>query len=764
MIESHPGVPLEKHLIAVKSRIEQYADELKNIEELKRTAQFAGILHDFGKATVYFQKHLKGEKVKKQLSSHSMLSAILSQLICKSKISEKLLGALYLSIKCHHSNPDDFFEELPTSLDWDIIHAQYASLNKEYLNGLLKKFKIHFELPENLPKNFVEFAVSYLYHLKNFTSGTLKNYIFTNLILGMLVDADIRGVIGIEANAKRYEIPVNIVDHFLQSKSLKGINKLRKSFYDTVIKNIEELNEFDKILTITGPTGIGKTLTGFSAALRLRKIKSSSSRIIYVLPFINLIEQNYEVIKQVLSLLPQSSEDLIIKSHYKADPFEHLDKEIVSPEEYEKVFTRLDTWDSEIIVTTFVQFFETIFTRRRANMRRLHRLIGSVVILDEVQNIPITLWETTRSMIEELLGKWDTSFIFMTATQPAITDEAVELTRPQTKVFFENLSRTKIKIYRQAVPYKKIKDWLLPNIKSSKNFLVILNTIRSAQDVFYLLKEELKGFPIIFLSASVIPVDRKKRINEIKKLLEANKRFGVVSTQVVEAGMDIDFSVVIRDFAPLDSIVQAAGRCNRHQRIDEGILHLVELKEAEHERRIYSYIYDSILIQEVRNQLKGRDEIPESNFLEIVEEYFKELKIKSKQTNMTNFLISLSYREIEKNFILFDNVECAMKPVFIEIDDNASKLVNSLNEIANFNASSYEESMKLRLEYRKIKPYLWDYIVNVPSKIVDENFIGSYLPGFKNIWLLSKDNSEFENFYNKETGFVRSVRHNTIML
>ena len=791
-LESHPGVPLEKHLCAVAERVAGFCQDMRADSALGQTAELAALCHDLGKATEFFQKHLKGESVRKSLTSHAELSAVLAVYHFAKTLPWSLKIPLFLAVRHHHTNLSSVQENLDLKHSWEKLERQVQSINLTEFAKVCDFIGFSFSFNKSLLPRFEEFRKTFSWPADDFMrqARDLELYFTTNLLLGMLVDADIRTVIGMDANETRIEIPEDLVERYLKGLPKNSpIDLLRQEFYKTVIDNIQRLGVENEFLSLTAPTGIGKTLAGFSAAVRLRnmilKETGRSPRIIYVLPFTSIIDQNFEVIGKVIENagLPK---EVLLKHHFRANPTKsdpklkaedvwkalEEDKLFQNGEaekllrRYEQAHTRVETWDGEIIVTTFVRFYETLFTNRRSEMRRLHRLAGSVVILDEVQNIPPQYWEATEEAFQFLAEHWDTHFLLMTATRPALLHQALELTEPQKKFFFKSLSRTVLHIEHEPVGYPEIEHWLLPKIKGTKSFMVVMNTVRAAQEVYKVLKEQINDFELFFLSASLIPIHREKRISEIRNKLENGARIGLVATQVVEAGVDLDFEVVIRDLAPLDSIVQAAGRCNRNARSKtEGRVFLVKLINPKHaEKRLAMYIYDSVLIGTTEELLQTQKQLPEKDYLSLVEEYFHKLRREGRQAQDRDLLVSLkamNYTEIGMFNLLPQSVP--QVPVFVEFDEQAEKLVAKLKDIENLPAQNYQDRMKRRYEFKAIAPRLWGYVVNVPLKIAANAGLAQ-LPYASSFLWLQKIHPDFEKIYRKDTGFARKIEHEAIFL
>ncbi len=784
---SHPGIFLHKHLKKVSDNVGQFCDELNIDKKFCETAQLAAITHDLGKSTKYFQEHLKGKKVNPSLSSHALLSAVLSVWHFGKDLPVDLKLALFIAVRAHHSNLTYVENLIYPKHEWKYLEEQVKAIDLKLFGSLIKSLGLS-SMDNNLLPNFENFKSNFSWIVDDFPKNT-SLYFTTNLLLGMLVDADIRAVAGIEVNSEPYEIPDDVVDKYIGTlPKTSPLTPLRKEFYTTVIENIGKFGPETEFLSLTAPTGIGKTLAGFSAAVRLRNMLKGESkrppRIIYVLPFTSIIDQNFEVISKVLRHygIP---DDILLKHHHRAsvdgtnensgikDIWQLLEegellKEPQSEEllkRYEKAYTRMETWDGEIIVTTFVRFFDTIFTNRRSEMRRLHRLAGSIVILDEVQNIPVEYWEATEKASDFMARQWHTRFILMTATRPALLEGAKELTKPHKEFFFSKLSRTELNSDHEPVPYTEIDKWLVPKVETARSFMVVMNTVRSAQEVYRSLAEELKDFESYFLSASLIPVHREKRIKEIKEKLNANEKVALVATQVVEAGVDLDFEVVIRDFAPLDSIIQAAGRCNRNSFVKQGgKVFLVKLTTPEYgDRRLATFIYDGVLLNTTEEIIGNSLTLKEKEYLKLVEKYFDKLRNGNRipqNTKLFADIEAMNYDEIAM-FSLIKN-PVPQVPVFVEFDEKASKIVEILKELDEKRSGSYSERMKRRNLFKSISPKIWGYTINLPAKTVLEVGLPQ-LPYLSNFLYLLKS-YPLDKVYKEDVGFLRVIEHEAIFL
>lgn len=310
------------------------------------------------------------------------------------------------------------------------------------------------------------------------------------------------------------------------------------------------------LFSLTVPTGGGKTLSSLAFALKHARL-NNLHRVIYVIPFTSIIEQNAAVFRKALASL---GVDVVIEHHSNLDP----------DADHETTASRLATenWDARLIVTTNVQFFESLHANRTSRCRKLHRLARSVIILDEAQSLPIEFLKPCLRTLEELAENYRSSVVLCTATQPAITkndDFPIGLSTPHEIIpdptgLYQRLRRVKPRI----LPGKTPDDVLVSQLVDHCQVLCIVNTRRHARELFERLPDDGSRY---HLSALMCPRHRTVALYRIKRRLREGKPVRLISTQLIEAGVDIDFPIVYRALAGLDSIAQSAGRCDR-----EGLL------------------------------------------------------------------------------------------------------------------------------------------------------------------------------------------------
>ena len=305
------------------------------------------------------------------------------------------------------------------------------------------------------------------------------------------------------------------------------------------------------IYTLTVPTGGGKTVASLAFALR-HAVAHGMKRVIYVVPYTSIIEQNAEVFREILG-------DGNVLEHHSGVQFELSDG--ASPEEVRRALAA-ENWDMPVIVTTAVQFFESIYANRSSKCRKLHNLADSVIIFDEAQMLPLCHLRPCVAAMASLAEQFRSTLVLCTATQPSLGDllhtyaPSCPITElcPQTAEEYDSFHRV---TFRQEGILED--DALAEKLSEHQQVLCIVNSRKAAQSIFARLPQEAS----FHLSTLMVPAQRQTLLDEIRRRLKAGEPCRVVSTSLIEAGVDVDFPAVYRELAGLDSVLQAAGRCNR---------------------------------------------------------------------------------------------------------------------------------------------------------------------------------------------------------
>lgn len=335
------------------------------------------------------------------------------------------------------------------------------------------------------------------------------------------------------------------------------VNEMRAKVYRACI---QEASRPQGVFSLTVPTGGGKTLSSMGFGLR-HAMEHDLDRVIVVLPYTSIIDQNAAVYRKIFG-------DEAVLEHHSSVTYEAMAGE----ESYRERWQRLasENWDVPVVVTTSVQFLESLFSHRNGRCRKLHNVCRSVVILDEVQTLPAELLLSTMNVLQHLVDHYAVTLVLSTATQPALQSRegfqglrAIEEIIPDAQALFESLERVEYETDLQdAWPWSRVAE----EMASCDQSLTIVNTIGDATALL----EAMDDPDAFHLSTRLCGAHRKEVLKEIETRLDDGDPVRLVSTQVIEAGVDIDFPLVLRALGPLDRILQAAGRCNREGHQDRG--------------------------------------------------------------------------------------------------------------------------------------------------------------------------------------------------
>lgn len=556
--ENASGAPhlLHEHLRCVGTLARQFAET--GNEHLATIAEWAGLLHDLGKYREEFQQYLAGKRHSSHETHHAVYGAALA-------FQQRKL-VLAFAIAAHHAGLHD----------------------REKLSELLKDARYDFTCLPTLQQRF-EAEVGNLdlsFSDPDFAKDKLRLEMLTRMIFSALVDADFldteahfqlqsRAIFQLEAE--------KLLQQLLAEKNAKAkdgaLNTLRNRIFQQCLDAAEISPGF---FSLTVPTGGGKTLAAMAFALRHAQLHGLR-RVIVVIPYLSIIEQNAAQYRRILD---PGNKGIVIEHHsavkVEADTNEERPR-TRSPLEY-----AAENWDAPIIVTTSVQFIESLFAARTSRCRKLHNIARSVVIFDEVQTLPSHLLNPLLNVLRELQRTYGVSFVFSTATQPAFRqsssvvegfaeNEITEITK-DTDATFQQLQRVR---YHFTAPVQTM-SWatLAQQMLAQPQTLCVVNLRRHAfelwNELHRLLPEDERD-SLFHLSSwmcaqhrfDLLGDDKALAADTIRARLKRGAPCRVVSTQLIEAGVDVDFPLVYRALAPLDSIVQAAGRCNREGRLTD---------------------------------------------------------------------------------------------------------------------------------------------------------------------------------------------------
>lgn len=790
---SHPGKPLTQHLEAVATAAEQAVATIPWTDAalgttLQEVARLIGLYHDVGKGTSYFQTYLAWHIAKdhgeqqpaprfcEQLKSHALLSAVAGYLALQQYLTKaswgteeqhKLLAAIgYYVIRQHHQNlEDDLFDELSFEDRRSILHKQIAVLDFSYfadlpywkdVGSILSDPSRLWSEDDLLPLlDGHDDLFDWHKQWQNTDASDPAPYIIASVLFSALLEGDKLDASGTRI-PPRGTVSLSSLEAYRQEKfsaAHGSVNELREWAYQTAVHDGAG-GTGNHICSLSLPTGSGKTLAalGWALALRdqLQQQRGSAPRIIYALPFISIVDQNYDVFRQALSVNGKEPPSNILLAHTHLSTMRYQTDEDAcfgTTPTADQQELLIEGWESEVIVTTFVQLFETFFSGRNRTTRRFTHIAGSIVILDEVQAFPHKYWLLFQKFAETMAGLTGTYFLLCTATQPAIFDAPHELasgipsdiriTAPRTELVWKADQPCSVDEFVELVTQNHRRD--------PGRYLLVLNTIGCAEQVYSKLRaEEGEETPMTFLSTYLCPVDRLTRI---KGLREGDNASGyVVSTQLIEAGVDIDSHAAYRDMAPLDSIIQVAGRVNRGGERSTEKVTIVQLQN-EKGTPFSRFIYDHLLRDKTEHIFADIQEpIPETAYAALSHKYYQTLQAGKSDDESRQTLAGLSALDFStlESFTLIENDQPRIS-VFVELNDQASAILESYHS-----CKALKDPWQRRAKWLSIKSDFLQFVVNVPVNIFRETGLPE-LEDSDSFFYLPSD--QLKAFYNPITGF-----------
>lgn len=795
---SHPQRPLFEHLrnVGISSRRIVNSKYMDNRELFADISYLIGVSHDFGKSTEAFQRMLK-TGIRSEKARHGLLSSLFGYFLIKNFLEKKgkiddfwyIPPISWLVINKHHGDIGDIRDEINKLRDKNKIRflneqlvdiKSYEELKRIYSELLSTLSFESFDLESFFALSVDDLMKEIYREVKRVKRKKEFEFYFEILFFySVLLDADKLDASGSQLPSRIHDLNRGLVDAYKSTKfsGKDEIDELREKIYKEVNESLNDLDpENDRILSINLPTGTGKTLTGFSFALGLReKVKSTfrfEPRIIYSLPFLSIIDQNASIISEIFALNGFTRDfevpsNLFLKHHHLADVNykEMRDGELNVVDDTGRSLLLTEGWHSEVIITTFVQFFHSVITNRNRAARKFHNIVNSIIMLDEVQSIPHKYWLIINKVLKHFAKRFNCWIILITATKPLLFGEnEIKELIDDRESYFKFFDRFNFSFNLEELDFDKFKEMVLDEVikRPDDDVMVVLNTISASKDLYNYLKEaicrksgiepedsldrdgicNLPGLELINMSTHVLPGYRLARINRIRN---DDKRKIIITTQLVEAGVDISTDVIYRDIAPLDSIIQTAGRCNRNYSSKKGELNVVLLKD-DNDRFFFSYVYDPFLIDITREILdKAEEDVSEKSFtFSAANEYYNLIKERGSQNeslDLIDHLKRLNLSETSK----FNLIEKRSKKIsiFIELNKDARKLREVVEEIRNIK----DFSRKLKME--EIRKHINMFTLSIDYR-GDLHHL-PFLDGFENFRYVPMEN--LHDWYMLDTGF-----------
>ncbi|GAB2690757.1 CRISPR-associated helicase Cas3' [Paenibacillus thermoaerophilus] len=718
-----------------KSGWQKLTDHLQNVSA--KTSEFAsvfgagkwgaiaGLLHDAGKFSKAFQRRLNGSP---EPVDHATAGA---QYIDKAWNQAKIARILAYIIAGHHAGLADFGSD---ASDERTLSRRLLKSVEPFKEALEEHLKIGPLYPLPLP-------------IKPGVDPGLQLSLFTRMLFSCLIDADSIDT-ELYADRSRAELRGNtplLVDlfdryrHYMENRfaNPEGFINIIRS--ELLTECLSKADAAPGLFTLTLPTGSGKTLISLGFALR-HAVRHNLRRIVYVIPYTSIIEQNARVFREAVGA------DTVLEHHSNVQ--HEIEEDLEEADELykwkKKRMLAEENWDYPIIVTTNVQFFESLFANKRSRCRKLHNLANSVIILDEAQMMNGELLKPSLYALEELSRNYGATIVFSTATQPnlqALFPKPVKIEEIVADVpkRFEQFKRVRLESMG-LTNYDRIAELM----SGDPQALCIVNTRKAARELFEKMRLLVAPEALFHLSARMCPRHREAKLKEIRGRLERDLPCVLISTQLIECGVDVDFPIVYRELAGLDSIAQAAGRCNRNGNRPVCTVFVFETDETPRQG------WFGITAGAAQTILRRYPEDPLS--LAAIGDYFKELyfyqTLAQDKTDKHNILGLLNEQVREFAFPFetvaqrFQLIETAAKPVIVEYDEAAREALEALRH-----------ADRIGTILRKLQPYV---VQLYPQEFAAFRHAGEILEVRENVFALSSP----ERWYDREIGVKPFTQEN----
>ena len=641
---------LSDHLEEVARYAKQFADKFHAGD----LAYWIGLWHDLGKSNPEFQDYLEAcwHDKRHEKVPHAIWGAVLAYQLLSQSIKDDRWKEMALTIAGHHGRIDQ-----PGSLSQRLVdHAQNNPVIFEHIVEYVK------QLPSPPKVTLPELTRT-------------QRELFIRMVFSALVDAD---YLNTEKHFKEDQYILRhkqqgieyLWDRFIANQSAlmsfvdatTAVNRVRKEVYELCEK---AAIGNPGIYRMTVPTGGGKTRSGLAFALK-HAVENKMDRIIFAIPYTSIIDQTAREYRKILGA------DAVLEHHSQVNIPANENQEV------SHISSRLayENWDAPLIVTTTVQLFESLFSNRPGKLRKLHNIVKSVIVLDEVQTLSPELLTPTLDVLRELAERYHVSVVICTATQPAFEDshylkpfhgmQIHEIVPKEIyRKHFKQLERVEYHRREEPVSWQELAD----ELSRENQVMVVLNTRKDAVSLVESLGDNKRD--VFHLSTLLCGIHRKLVLREVKKRLKNGLPVRLISTQVIEAGVDIDFPVVYRAIGPLDRIVQAAGRCNRESKLPQnqpGRVVIFEPSEGRTPRGPYK-----TGIEKAKLLLMPPCDISELHNPELYRIYFEKLfadvdtdkkKIQYHREVLDYPTVNSEYRLIEQNTV----------PVLINCESTAKRL------------------------------------------------------------------------------------------
>lgn len=626
---------LKDHLQGTARLAEKFAEKFGNAD----WGFFCGMLHDIGKYSDEFQKKIQGDINLKV--DHSTAGA---------QVCKQLEGYYQFVSYCiagHHSGLPDYGRKGATSTLCDRLEKKVCDYSR---------YKMEISIPSIQSDPF---------DINNAINPDYSMSVFIRMLYSCLVDADFLDTEGFMRQNQDERDPGQKMEILLERGKKYVAKWLDNMQYDSIngrrteiLKSCMVKGKSPKgLFQLTVPTGGGKTVASMMFALQ-HAVSNKMDRIIYVIPYTSIIEQNAQVFREILG------NENVLENHSNV--------EYDGTEEFKTLQLAAENWDKPVVVTTNVQFFESFYANKSSKCRKLHNIANSVIIFDEAQMLPTNYLKPCIAAMDELLQKYGVSIVLCTATQPALSTFFSKKYAP-TELCPRRESQFR---FFERVTYQTLgsvtEEDMINRLQEEKQALCIVNTRKIAQRLY----GRIQGDGVFHLSTSMYPAHRRRTLQKIRERIADEKRCIVISTSLVEAGVDLDFMSVYRELAGVDSIIQAAGRCNRNGTRDK--------------KNSFVYIFEWEKKERVPGQRQQIDiakcmlaEGKDITTLESIKEYFQRLyHIKGESLDVKKIL--QQFEDHEYNFCTaardFRLIEESTIMIFVGKESAAKQLLQEIQQ------------------------------------------------------------------------------------
>lgn len=692
----------------VKEHSEATAEMCKDfsIPELKDLAYTIGLYHDVGKYRKAFQKRIRDHTT---VAEHSICGAV--------KLQEVYPNSLFsfvaqLCIAGHHTGIPDCGTIADTDEESTLIGRLKHCKNKGLCNDLAEEVLYHEVSFKDANLNAVENYIKQ--DCKTMEDAIEKVAFITRYCFSCLTDADTLDTIKATKGTEQRTLTADfdkclyLVENKLNSfKAVTQLQKARAVLQKQAFENIENPAN---VYLMNMPTGSGKTLAGLYCALK-RAVKTNKKRIIYVIPYNSIIEQTADIFEEILG---DKAQLLRHNSTFSYEDRPDLSEDYINTAKYAS-----ENWDAQIIITTAVQFFESIYANKRAKLRKVHNMADSIIVLDEAHLMPLEYLQPCLKAIAYITTYLKSEALFLTATMPDFSNLIKKYALDKTKIVEMITDKTNFGIFSKcSYTYlgEKSDEAILAQAMNYPSCLIVTNSRKGARDLY-----KLCGGKKYHLSTYMTAFDRSRVISEIRQELDKlyidyptlenvpeQRRITVISTSLIEAGVDLDFVTVFRELTGLDSILQAGGRCNR-----EGKRKNADVFVFERENSDFRNADMAIKINITKGIIKDYEDISSQqaihDYYERLFNFSKDKIIQNSITENCKRVDEIPFATYAKNFRLIDDKAVS---IVITRDEEGRRLVDELKtgfpntrKLQKYTCSVYEKEFEELLRVGVLNDY-----------------------------------------------------------